>query len=171
MGGTGLARSEDTGARLDHDREWPTEFVQLYRSQYAPMVRLAYLLTGSRSLAEELVQDAFLRVRPHLDRVHGLEGYLRTTVVNSCANQRRRAALERRYSQSPEFAPQEMADPTDEVGDVLARLPCRQRSVLVMRYYLGLSELEIARELGCRPGTVKSLAHRGLLEMRRLLQQ
>ncbi len=166
-----MARSEDTGARLDHDREWPAQFVQLYRSQYTPMVRLAYLLTGSRSLAEELVQEAFLRVRPHVDHVTGLEGYLRTAVVNSCSNQRRRAALERRYSQSAMLALQDGPDPVDEMGDVLARLPCRQRSVLVMRYYLGMSEAEIARELGCRPGTVKSLAHRGLLEMRRLLQQ
>lgn len=160
-----------TDGEESHDRPgggWPTSFVALYRSQYEPMVRLAYLMLGSRNVAEEVVQEAFVRVRSHLDRVEGPVGYLRVAVVNACRNQRRRASLERRISA------QRVEEPTtpgfDELGDALAKLPHRQRAVLVMRYYLGMSEEEIADTLGCRRGTVKSSAHRGLLSLRGVLE-
>lgn len=150
---------------------WPTSFVELYRAQYAPMVRLAYLLTGSNALAEEVVQEAFVRVRGHLAEVNGPVGYLRTTVVNGCKNLHRRSAVERRYLDSGrrDLVAEAVADATDELADALGALPYRQRAVVVLRYYLDLSEAEIAEVLGCRPGTVKSLAHRALAELRRSL--
>ncbi|MGH9101743.1 MAG: RNA polymerase sigma factor [Acidimicrobiales bacterium] len=163
--------SKPGGSSSDQGRapEWPPSFVDLYRAQYAPMVRLAFLLTGSASQAEEIVQDAFVRIRPHLDRVTGPVGYLRTSVVNGCRNQRRRAGLERRFAASE--TPEVTLDRVDELGDALGSLPYRQRAAIVLRYYLGMSEAEIAAELGCRPGTVKSLAHRGLAELRRVLER
>jgi RNA polymerase sigma factor (sigma-70 family) len=147
--------------------QWPASFVELYRSQHASMVRLAYLLTGSAALAEEVVQDAFVRIRPHLDQVTGPVGYLRASVVNACRNQQRRANLERRYAS--QLRPEVSEDRVDELRDALERLPYRQRAVVVLRYYVGCSEAEIAAQLGCRPGTVKSLGHRALAQLRTVI--
>jgi RNA polymerase sigma-70 factor (sigma-E family) len=147
---------------------WPLAFVDLYRARYLPMVRLAFLLTGSNPLAEEVVQDAFVRVHNALDRVDQPAAYLRTTVVNGCANLRRRQAVERRYV----FAAAASTEPeADHLADALGRLPERQRAVLVLRYYEGLSELEIAEAIGCRPGTVKSTAARALAELRKVIER
>jgi len=146
---------------------WPTSFVELYRASYDPMVRLAYLLVGSQPLAEELVQEAFVRIRGHLDRVEHPGAYLRSTVVNLARNQLRRRALERDVA--ARARPETSVDEVDELSDALAALPYRQRAVLVLRYYQGCSEAEIASMLGCRPGTVKSLASRGLSSLRGVL--
>jgi RNA polymerase sigma-70 factor (sigma-E family) len=146
---------------------WPHDLVSLYRTRYADMVRLAFLLTGSSAEAEEIVQEAFVRVRNRIDRVDNPSAYLRTTVVNGCRNRYRRILVERRHG-----APAARAsyDQVDELSDALAALPLRQRSVIVLRFYAGLTETEIAQALGCRPGTVKSLCHRGLAELRRVVE-
>ncbi len=146
---------------------WPTSFVELYRASYDPMVRLAYLLVGSQSLAEEVVQEAFVRIRGHLDGVEHPGAYLRSTVVNLARNQLRRRALERDVA--ARARPEASVDEVDELSDALAALPYRQRAVLVLRYYQDCSEAEIASILGCRPGTVKSLASRGLSALRGVL--
>ncbi|MGH9127079.1 MAG: SigE family RNA polymerase sigma factor [Acidimicrobiales bacterium] len=146
---------------------WPHDLVSLYRTRYADMVRLAYLLIGSSAEAEEIVQDAFVRIRGRIQRVDNPSAYLRTTVINGCRNRFRRREVERRYTPRPEAA---AYDRVDELGDALAALPARQRAVIVLRYYAGLSEAEIAATLGCRPGTVKSLCHRGLAELRRVIE-
>ncbi|MGH9065083.1 MAG: RNA polymerase sigma factor [Acidimicrobiales bacterium] len=148
---------------------WPDALVELYRAQYRPMVRLAYLLTGSSALAEEVVQDAFIRVRRRLADVDRPVGYLRTAVVNGCRNEHRRADVARRLGPAAACS-RSVEDEVDDLGDALARLPERQRAVLVLRYYLGQSEADIAASLRCRPGTVKSLAHRGLAALREVIE-
>ncbi|HEY2430522.1 MAG TPA: SigE family RNA polymerase sigma factor [Acidimicrobiales bacterium] len=148
---------------------WTEAFTALYRQQYAPMVRLAFLLVGTDSVAEELVQDAFLRVRDPIEAVDRPVAYLRRAVVNACRNHHRHQAVERRGA--ARLAGGDSAEPElDHLADALARLPDRQRAVLVLRYYLGCSEVEIADALGCRPGTVKSLASRGLAALREVLE-
>lgn len=149
---------------------WPTGFDQLYREQYGALVRLAALLTGSAAVAEEVVQDAFVRSRGALDVADRPAAYLRVAVVNGCRTfHRRRALALGRRPRAGVLA--EAAEPElHELADVLAVLPARQRSVLVLRYYADLSEAEIAEVLGCRPGTVKSLAHRGLARLRELIE-
>ena len=146
---------------------WSPTFIELYRTQYGRMVRVAYLLTGSNDVAEELVQDAFVRVHGRVDQVDNPVGYLRAAVVNACRNFGRHAGVERRHHQS-ERAP-ELTDSPDLLADALAKLPARQRAALVLRYYLGLSETEIAAALGCRPGTVKSTTSRALAELRKVI--
>ncbi|HEX3426741.1 MAG TPA: SigE family RNA polymerase sigma factor [Acidimicrobiales bacterium] len=146
---------------------WPHDLVSLYRARYDDMVRLAFLLTGSPAEAEEIVQDAFVRVRHRISRVDNPSAYLRTAVVNGCRNRYRRLLVERRHAPRPETA---SYDRVDELGDALAALPPRQRAVIVLRYYAGMSEAEIAAALGCRPGTVKSLCHRGLAALRLVIQ-
>jgi RNA polymerase sigma-70 factor (sigma-E family) len=146
---------------------WPHDLVSLYRNRYADMVRLAFLLTGSSAEAEEIVQDAFVRVRRRIDRVDNPSAYLRTSVVNGCRNRYRRILVERRHQPPAQGV---AYDRVDELSDALATLATRQRTVIVLRFYAGLSEAEIAKVLGCRPGTVKSLCHRGLAELRRVIE-
>ena len=141
-------------------------FEDFYRAQHEPMLRLAYLLTQSRAAAEDLVQDSFLRVQPHWGSLDTPGAYLRRTVTNACYSWHRR----RRREEALAVHPPEPGEPEhDEMWDALATLVPRRRAALVLRYYLDLSEAEIADALGCRPGTVKSLTHRGLADLRKVL--
>ena len=142
-------------------------FEDLYRSQYEPMVRLAYLLTQSRAAAEDLVQDSFVRVRPRLEGLDAPAAYLRRTVTNACYSWHRRRRRERALPVDPPGAEEPVHD---ELWDALAGLAPKRRAVLVLRYYLDLSEAEIAATLGVRNGTVKSLCSRGLADLRQVIQ-
>ncbi|MDQ3306536.1 MAG: sigma-70 family RNA polymerase sigma factor, partial [Actinomycetota bacterium] len=104
-----------------------TSLAELFRREYAPMVRLATLLVGSDAVAEELVQDAFVAVHRRWSSVDNPGGYLRTSVVNACRSHQRRAALERRRLPRPDEPAQLGAD---EVWDALAHLPHKQRAAL-----------------------------------------
>lgn len=89
------------------------------------------------------------------------EAYLRTAIVNSCRNWQRQART--RLSKLPLLVTPNSVDlAAGELADAIAHLPFRQRAVIVLRYYADLSEAEIADALGCRPGTVKSLAAHAL---------
>ncbi|HVF74442.1 MAG TPA: SigE family RNA polymerase sigma factor [Acidimicrobiales bacterium] len=136
----------------------------LYEELWPSMVRLAKLLVGSDAAAEDVVQDAFLAVSPKLGGLDNPRGYLRTAVVNMAKGRHRRAAVAERHQPEP---PRVSGDPEiDETWAVLARLPYRQRAVLVLRFYEDMSEADIANVLACRPGTVKSATHRALARMR-----
>jgi RNA polymerase sigma factor (sigma-70 family) len=136
----------------------------LYLRQREAMVRLARLLTGSLGVAEEIVQEAFLRMHQQRTPPENPAGYLRTTVANISRSHLRRLRLERRL-QAPERVT--FNDPViDETWAAVRRLPFRQRAVLALRFYDDLPEVEIARLLGCRLGTVKSSLHRGLAKLR-----
>jgi RNA polymerase sigma-70 factor (sigma-E family) len=147
----------------------PDPFAEFYRTQYEPMLRLAYLLTQSRAVAEELVQDSFIRVHPHWPTLDQPAAYLRRTVTNACYTYHRRRQRELAALAHPDPADLVASPEYDEIWDALAQLAPRRRAVLVLRYYLDLSEAEIAETLGCRPGTVKSLSHRALADLRRAL--
>lgn len=154
--------------RPDSGAEAPDAFVNLYRERYEPMVRLAYLMTGSNEAAEELVQEAFVKVHRNWDRAHAPVAYLRTAVMNQCRSWHRRRFLDR--DRRAKLARREHEElEADEMWDALAGLRPRQRAALVLKFYEGLSEAEIAETLGVRPGTVKSLVHRGLEELRRVV--
>ncbi|HEV7722762.1 MAG TPA: sigma-70 family RNA polymerase sigma factor [Iamia sp.] len=147
---------------------------QLYRVEHAPMVKLAHLLVRDRSVAEELVQDAFLRVHGRLDHVDDAGAYLRTTVVNLCQGHGRRLATARRHE--PGLARLDRVEPPplpagmDEVWQALGRLPARRREALVLRYYADLSTDEVARLLDTRPATARSLIRRGLASLKKELE-
>lgn len=144
------------------------DFADLYRERYEPMVRLAFLLTGSNAVAEELVQDAFVKVHRNWDRAYAPAAYLRTAVMNACRSHHRRRFLER--DRRPDPAPEAAEPQVDELWDAVATLRPRQRAALVLKFYEDLSEAEIAEALGCRPGTVKSLVSRGLEELRKVVE-
>jgi RNA polymerase sigma factor (sigma-70 family) len=145
------------------------EFDEFYRAHYAKTVRLARLLTGSVTAAEDLAQETFLRVHRHAASLDNPAGYLHTTTVNVCRNWHRsqsRDALRMIRLGPP---PLSLSLHAQELDAVVAELPYRQRAVLVLRYWLDLSEADIARALSCRAGTVKSLHSRALTRLRKEL--
>lgn len=143
-------------------------FVDLYRERYAPMVRLAYLMTGSQAIAEELVQDAFVSVHRSWERATNPSAYLRAAVVNACRSWGRRRSLELlRKPASPE--PSTLV--ADEMWDVLRTLPPRQRSAIVLRFYEDLPDEEIATLLDCKVATVRTAVFRGLEKLRKQVER
>jgi RNA polymerase sigma-70 factor (sigma-E family) len=141
----------------------------LFRDEYLPMVRLAHLITGSNEAAEDIVQESFVRLHRSWDRAERPGAYLRRMVVNGCHSWHRRRRMER--ERMPRPVPEAVEPECRELLDALARLNLRQRSALVLRFYADMSEAEIAEALGCRPGTVKSLVHRGLRELEGMIER
>ncbi len=162
--------ADKDGARVERSEavaSWPQGFVDMYRSRWAPMVRLARLLTAADPAAEELVQDAFLRVRTRWDLIENPTSYLRAAVVNACRNHQRRRMIERRQI----TAVGATDDDRFELRGALAALPVRQRSAVVLRYYEDLPEAEIAGLLGCSVSAVKSLLHRAVQDLRKVIER
>jgi RNA polymerase sigma-70 factor (sigma-E family) len=152
---------------------------ELYAAHYRRLVRLAVLLVRDVETAEEVVQDAFVamhgRWRTLRDPDKGL-AYLRQAVVNRSRSVLRHRGVEARHT-PPVVRDRPGADDDTvaaerraQVLDALRELPGRQREVLVLRYYLDLSEAEIADALGISRGAVKSHASRGATALRSLLE-
>ncbi|HZR49773.1 MAG TPA: sigma-70 family RNA polymerase sigma factor [Streptosporangiaceae bacterium] len=159
------------------------ELTALFHGHHLDLVRLATMLTGDRTTAEDVVQDAFERVHVARHRLADRGGvgvsYLRTVVINGCRAVHRRRKVARRHEAEAHLdagqlsAEQEVicAERHREVAAALARLPRRRREVLVLRYYLELSEAEIAETLNISTGTVKSSAARGLAALAKTLRE
>jgi RNA polymerase sigma-70 factor (sigma-E family) len=139
-------------------------------------IRLGYLLTGDRALAEDLAQEAFVRFVARLHYIrdrHAVDAYVRQTIVNLSRNYFRRRAVERSFleRQARERQPEHL-DPDvsthQAMRAALLGLPVRQRAALVLRYYEDLPETQIADILRCRPSTVRSLVSRGLQALRQI---
>jgi len=156
---------------------------QLYAEHALGLVRLAVLLVGDRPSAEDIVQDAFLGLYRRWDRLPDTSAplpYLRVSVLNGCRTalrQRTRSRLgpadaagEGRPAESAE-ARALLTEEQRAVAVALRRLPQRQREALVLRYYLDLSEAEIAAAMGISRGTVKSATSRALAAVGRILRE
>jgi RNA polymerase sigma-70 factor (sigma-E family) len=152
------------------------EFEEFAATRVDPLLRFARALTGDRGLAEDIVQDVALRLyvrRDDLARIADLDSYARRMVVNGYLSWGRKW-----FRVLPSAIPPVPVepDPADAVTDRqlmiarLARLPRRQRAVLVLRYYQGLNDAEIATELRCSVGTVRSHASRALAVLRIAVQ-
>jgi RNA polymerase sigma-70 factor (sigma-E family) len=146
-----------------------SQFEEFYATEFARTTRLVHLLTGRDDVAEDLAQDAMARIHRHFDRLDNPAAYLRTTVVNVCRNWHRSTRREIVRNERIPLPEASLGPEVDEVLAVVDRLPYRQRAVIVMRYWLDLSEADIADHLGCRPGTVKSLSARALERLHREL--
>lgn len=142
---------------------WDDTLLALYRSDYVGLVRLAVLVGADRSVAEELVQDAFVAAHRTWQSVRDPLPYLRRAVVNRCYTWGRRQTLER--DRRPRRADDAQLG-ADELWDALSRLPERQRAAIVCRFYLDLPDPDIADVLGCRTPTVRTAIHRGLAKLR-----
>jgi RNA polymerase sigma-70 factor (sigma-E family) len=154
-----------------------TEFRDFMHGRWPTMVRLAYALTGDQGHAEDVAQAAFARAYaswPKVRRTGNPEGYVRRIVINENRNRfRKHRVTERLTDAPPEPGPSAgMADATSQYDErsalmaALRRLGPRQRAVVVLRYWLGLTEAEAAAELNCSVGTVKSQASRALATLR-----
>jgi RNA polymerase sigma-70 factor (sigma-E family) len=150
---------------------------ELYLRHVDAAVRLAYLLTGDREMAEDLAQDAFVKATgrlAHLRNPDAFDAYLRTTIVNLARSYFRRKRVERSYLERakridrPEsyLTPSRSVEEQDQLWQALRRLNQRQRAAIVLRFYEDLPEGEVAEILQCAPGTVKSLVSRGLEKLR-----
>jgi len=144
-------------------------FDDIYRRECVNMVRVALLLVGSQQQAEEIVQDAFAQVFERWEGIERPGAYLRTCVVNGCRRAHRRRRLDR-AREAAAAPPQPATLEVDHLADALSALPARRRAAVVLRYYDDLSEAEIAEALGVRPGTVKSLVHRALAQLREVIE-
>jgi RNA polymerase sigma factor (sigma-70 family) len=138
-------------------------FDVVYAAEFLPLVRLATLMCGRVEVARDIVPDAFVALHRRWATVDQPSAYVRRSVVNGC---RSHARWERRRRGRPVEDEPTAADEVTELFDVLARLPHRQRAAIVLRFYEGRSEAEIAEMLRCRPGTVGPLITRGLRAMR-----
>lgn len=161
-------------------------FADLYAAHWAGLVRLAWLLVHDQGRAQDVVQDVFVaswdRLAELRERGTAL-AYLRRGVVNRCTSAHRRRGVEDRWLRSTvggEDDPTTRTVPSAEdqalvrtegsaLIDALARLPQRQREVVVLRYWSDLSEAQVAELLGVSAGAVKSHAHRGLVALRSVL--
>jgi RNA polymerase sigma-70 factor (sigma-E family) len=146
---------------------------ELYAAHYRRLVRLSVLLVHDVETAEEVVQDSFVAMHGRWRRLRQPDlalAYLRQTVVNRSRSVLRRRGV--RASYTPPHVPQADDDHAvaserrAEVLDALRGLPERQREVLALRYYLDLSEADIAATLGISRGAVKSHASRGVAALR-----
>jgi RNA polymerase sigma-70 factor (sigma-E family) len=143
-------------------------FSGFYAEHRVGLVRLAALLVDDRAVAEEVVQDSFAKLYERWNRADDPLAYVRMCVVNRSRDVLRRRRLLSREPASVESVAE--AD-HDHLRDAIARLPARQRAAIVLRYYADLSVEETAALMRTRPGTVKSLVHRGLAALRKVIER
>ena len=166
---TSSAEATDRGATVPGGVR--DDLGELYRTEFAGLVRLARLLLGVGDGCEDLVQDVFVRLAARPEGLSGLErpgAYLRTGVVNACRSHQRHAEVVRRNPLRP--VEPELPAYLGEFADALAGLPERQRAAIVLRHHMDRPDDEIAVLLGCRRSTVRSLVKRGLASLREVIE-
>ncbi len=148
----------------------PPGFDAVYREQRPAIVRLAHLLVRDRQVAEELAQEAFLRLYTGFDTVEHPPGFLRTVVVRLASTWRTRRDMERqRLTLVVPVIASAPIEP-DETWEAIGRLRPERAEVLVLRFYEDLDHREIARILGCSAATVRSRVRRALADLRKELE-
>jgi RNA polymerase sigma-70 factor (sigma-E family) len=163
------------------EHETSLDFPTLYDQHWHSLVRLAALLVDDTASAEDVVQDAFVALHRNAGALRdpaAALGYLRTSVLNLSRSVLRRRVIARKHLKVAE--PEGVAGADHHVIvrsehraalDAVRRLPTRQREVLVLRYWAGLSEREIAETLGISTGGVKSTASRGMAAVQKFLTE
>lgn len=155
------------------DVEIPSSFEVFYREEYGSVLALVYGLSGSRWVAEDLAQEAFLRVHREWRRVAGMEspgGWVRRVAINLARSRLRRLRSEAAARLRLGAMSVSMGQPAgefDEFWREVRRLPDRQAQVIALRYIDDLSVSEIAQVLGVAEGTVKAQLHQGRTRLRR----
>jgi len=150
----------------------------LYERRYADMVRFAAFLTGDVDAAQDIAQEAFVRLLDAWDRIADPEradAYLKATIVNLVRGEhRRRETAARRGQPHLSLVASAEDDAIGRVGrqhvlDAVSALPIRQRACVVMRHWMRMSESEIAGTLGLSVGSVRTHVKRGTATLQRTL--
>lgn len=143
------------------------------RQSSGPLLRFALVLTNDVGLAQDVVQEVLLRAMSRWDRIGSLpypHAYVRRMVVNEFVSWHRKWARivptpdTELDSSTPDMSA--ASDLRSELVAELAKLPRTQRAAIVLRYFEGMSDVDIAAALGCRPGTARGYLHRGLKALR-----
>jgi RNA polymerase sigma-70 factor (sigma-E family) len=166
---TEVTMSAGTGELSERD----AEFSAYMQARQPSLMRTAYLLTGDRHTAEDVVQAAFAKLYLSWDKVQkrdSIDGYVRRIMVNEHNSLWRRAWKKREHAaeEVPDTAHHDAYDEglNDDLWAAVQTLPRKARAVVVLRYYEELSEAETAAVLGISVGTVKSQASRALATLR-----
>ncbi len=150
----------------------------LFAEHHTRMLRVASVLLADPAQAEDVVQDAYVSVYSAWGRIRDPEaavGYLHRSVVNGARSRMRRRLVAQKHQPGPlpDTASAEDVALAGSAGQPLVRalrqLPRREREVVLLRYYLDLSERQTAEALGLRPGSVKAYGSRGLAALRAAL--
>lgn len=148
------------------------EFREFFDAEFRPLKRLAYLMTGDWTEAEDLAQEAMVRTYRAWHRIRQRKqpaAYARAVLINKHRSMLRRAKVEAKHfiARLPDAPPPEGLD-TDQVvvWQALQKLPTKEREVLALRYYEDLSQQDIADVMTIPLGTVKSITHRALRRLR-----
>ena len=145
--------------------------VALFQEHARSLVRLARLFADDRNAAEDLVQEAFLRLRRSFHRIESPDrtaAYLRSIVLNLARDHNRRGLMSLRHRMPEEegrLSAEDrivMREDQQQVIDALQALPRRQRDCLTLRYYMDLSIPDIAATLGISVNSVKTHLQRGM---------
>jgi RNA polymerase sigma factor (sigma-70 family) len=143
-------------------------FAAFYARELGGQVRRAALLTGSAELANDLVHDAFVELYRRWGEIVEPGPYLNRAVLNRCRDAARRRVRQRRVL--GRLARHGDVDPAEApLADVLDVLPFHQRAVVVLRFYVGMGNAEIAQVLRCPPGSVGPWLERALAKLRKEL--
>ncbi len=172
--GESLAQGATTATRREMPADEPTDdprirFEHFVATRATGLRRTAYLLTQDSHLADDLTQTALAKAWPAWSRIHtSPDAYVRTVMVHTYQQWwRRKWNGETPTQDLPARARDEHdADLAHDVRGALARLPRRQRAVMVLRFYEDLTEVETARMLECSVGTVKSQTSKALAKLR-----
>lgn len=157
------------------------DFVEFVRARQHQLVRAARLYCGDHHAAEDLVQDALVKLASRWESVKdgSPDAYVRRILYRDAVSRWRKFGREMPYAAAP--GERDLLDSTSDRGvvdpwvagadvrEALGRLPARQRAVIVLRYFEDLSEVQIAEALGCSPGTVKSQASKALATLRQIM--
>ena len=148
-----------------------SQLADAYDRCATPVFRLSVLLSGRRDVAEEIVQETFVRSAGSLVTLPEPEqlAYLKTVALNIWRNKVRRSALEARFRHEQPEIEGLAYEERDALWRAIRGLPPRQRACLVLRYFDDLTERETATALGCSIGTVKSQTSRALVHLRKEL--
>jgi RNA polymerase sigma-70 factor (ECF subfamily) len=168
----------EAGAAEEHDErpELPQRFEDFFELHYVRLFRALWLIARDSSEAEDIMQEAFLRLWERWDRISTLEdptGYLYRTAMNLFRSRRRRALGGLRRALIEPFARDELAvvEGRDVVRRALVSLTPRQRAVVVLVHVLDLSSAQAAEALGIKPSTVRVLAGRARTTLKRELEE
>lgn len=169
MGGGGISSCVRRFASVDDERS-ATAFEEVYRAHRREVVQLAWLLTHDDAAAEDLAHDAFASLFEAFERVTMPRAYLRRSVVNGVYQRSRSRQREQRRNGLVVAGASGMVDgPSGGMVDAIAKLPVDQRTAVVLRYWGGLRDGEIAEAMNIRPGTARSHLSRATTRLRREL--